>query len=80
VWWCSLTSVSDITRAVKDSQKAIALNGVTDLARRLNLLADAKATKPAAAPAGMPDSSSVLESAQTARPTHGAGPRRRGET
>ena len=55
--------ISDITRAVKDSQKAIALNEVMDLARRLNLLADAIATKPTAAPMGMPNNSSVLESA-----------------
>ena len=32
--------VGDITRAVKDGQKAIALNEVTDLARSLNRLAN----------------------------------------
>ncbi|GJD96920.1 hypothetical protein [Methylobacterium iners] len=41
--------ISDITRAVKGSEKAVALNEITDLARRLNLLADAIATKPPAA-------------------------------
>jgi hypothetical protein len=34
------TQVSDITRAVKEGQKAIALNEVRDMARRLGLLAD----------------------------------------
>jgi hypothetical protein len=33
--------VSDITRAVKEGQKSIALNEVRDMARRLGLLADA---------------------------------------
>ena len=55
--------ISDITRAVKDRDKAVALNEVTDLARRLNLLADAIATKPTPAPVGMPDSESTLVSA-----------------
>lgn len=55
--------ISDITRAVKDSQKAIALNEVTDLARRLNLLADAIATKPTAAVEATAKEESVLESA-----------------
>ena len=35
------TQVSDITRAVKEGQKAIALNEVRDMGRRLGLLADA---------------------------------------
>lgn len=35
------TQVSDITRAVKEGQKSIALNEVRDMARRLGLLADA---------------------------------------
>ena len=35
------TQISDITRAVKDGQKTIALNEVRDMARRLTLLADA---------------------------------------
>ncbi|GJD28801.1 hypothetical protein PMNALOAF_0030 [Methylobacterium adhaesivum] len=45
--------LSDITRAVKNGEKSIALNEVTDLARRLNLLSDAIAGRPApvAAPA-----------------------------
>ena len=55
--------ISDITRAIKDSQNAIALNGVTDRARHQNLLGDAIATKPAAAAMAMPDSESLLESA-----------------
>ncbi len=55
--------ISDITRAVKDRDKAIALNEVTDLARRLNLLAEAIATKPTTAPLEMPDSKSMLVSA-----------------
>lgn len=42
--------VSDITRAVKEGQKAIALNEVRDMARRLGLLADAFDPKPHAAP------------------------------
>lgn len=45
--------VSDITRAVKSGDKAIALNEVSDLARRLNHFADAIAGTPApAAPSG----------------------------
>ena len=55
--------ISDITRAVKDRDKAVALNEVTDLARRLNRLAEAIATKPAAAPAGMPNGKSMRVSA-----------------
>ena len=55
--------ISDITRAVKDCQKAIALNEVADLARRLNLLADAIATKPPTAPVETRDSKSMLVSA-----------------
>jgi len=55
--------ISDITRAVKDRDKAVALNEVTDLARRLNRLADAIATKPTAAPVGMPDGKSMGVSA-----------------
>ncbi len=35
------TQVSDVTRAVKEGQKSIALNEVRDMARRLSLLADA---------------------------------------
>jgi hypothetical protein len=41
------TQVSDITRAVKEGQKSIALNEVRDMARRLGLLADAFDPKPA---------------------------------
>ena len=59
----SKVQISDITRAIKDSQKAIALNEVTDLARRLNLLANAVATKPKAAPVVPSDEVTVLESA-----------------
>ena len=59
----SKVQISDITRAIKDSQKAIALNEVTDLARRLNLLADAVATKPTAAPVEMRDSKGMPVSA-----------------
>ena len=43
------TQVADITRAVKEGQKSIALNEVRDLAQRLNRLADAFAP-PVAAP------------------------------
>lgn len=44
--------LSDITRAVKNGEKSIALNEVVDLGRRLNRLADAVAARPApAAPA-----------------------------
>jgi hypothetical protein len=42
------TQVSDVTRAVKEGQKSIALNEVRDMARRLNLLADAFDPKSAA--------------------------------
>ncbi|GJE58158.1 hypothetical protein [Methylobacterium trifolii] len=35
------SQISDITRAVKEGQKSIALNEVRDMARRLDLLADA---------------------------------------
>ncbi|WP_419830753.1 hypothetical protein [Methylobacterium sp.] len=42
------TQVSDITRAVKEGQKSIALNEVRDMARRLSLLADAFDPKSAA--------------------------------
>lgn len=42
------TQVSDITRAVKEGQKSIALNEVRDMARRLVLLADAFDPKSAA--------------------------------
>ena len=59
----SKVQISDITGAIKDSQKAIALNEVADLARRLNLLADAIATKPSTAPVETPDSKSMLVSA-----------------
>ncbi|WP_167627591.1 hypothetical protein [Methylobacterium phyllostachyos] len=45
------TQVSDITRAVKEGQKSIALNEVRDMARRLGLLADAFDPKSAAEPA-----------------------------
>lgn len=45
--------LSDITRAVKYGEKSIALNEVADLARRLNLLSEVIAGRPApvAAPA-----------------------------
>ncbi|MBX9933748.1 MAG: hypothetical protein K2Y56_19875 [Methylobacterium sp.] len=62
----SKVQISDITRAIKDSQKVIALNEVTDLGLRLNLLADAIVTKPAAAAMAMPDRERMLE------PTQGA--------
>lgn len=35
------SQISDITRAVKEGQKSIALNEVRDMGRRLALLADA---------------------------------------
>ncbi|AWN38178.1 hypothetical protein [Methylobacterium radiodurans] len=38
--------ISDITRAVKEGQKSIALNEVRDMAHRLNLLADAFHPRP----------------------------------
>lgn len=40
------TQISDITRAVKEGQKSIALNEVRDMARRLNGLADAFHPRP----------------------------------
>ncbi|WP_375455320.1 hypothetical protein [uncultured Methylobacterium sp.] len=40
------TQISDITRAVKEGQKSIALNEVRDMARRLDLLADAFHPRP----------------------------------
>jgi hypothetical protein len=43
------TQVSDITRAVKEGQKSIALNEVRDMARRIGLLADAFGPRPAPA-------------------------------
>nr|WP_165937854.1 hypothetical protein [Methylobacterium segetis] len=45
------TQISDITRAVKEGQKAIALNEVRDMAQRLNRLADAFSPKAPARPA-----------------------------
>lgn len=42
--------VADITRAVKEGQKSIALNEVRDLGQRLNRLADAFCPQVAAAP------------------------------
>ena len=44
----SKLQLSDITRAVKNGEKSIALNEVVDLGRRLNRLADAVAGRPAA--------------------------------
>lgn len=44
------SQVSDITRAVKEGQKAIALNEVRDMGRRLGLLADAFDPKPQVPP------------------------------
>ena len=55
------TQVSDITRAVKEGQKSIALNEVRDMARRLSLLADA--FDPKSAPE---EGSSRLDGAQAA--------------
>jgi hypothetical protein len=49
------TQISDITRAVKEGQKSIALNEVRDMARRLGLLADAFDPKSAAEKAEIPD-------------------------
>lgn len=40
------SQISDITRAVKEGQKTIALNEVRDMARRLTLLADAFHPRP----------------------------------
>ena len=45
----SKLQLSDITRAVKNGEKSIALNEVVDLGRRLNRLADAVAGRPTAA-------------------------------
>lgn len=42
----SKLQLSDITRAVKNGEKSIALNEVVDLGRRLNRLADAVAGRP----------------------------------
>ncbi|WP_375463042.1 hypothetical protein [uncultured Methylobacterium sp.] len=50
--------ISDITRAVKEGQKAIALNEVRDMARRLDLLADAFHPRPGAAEAPAPGDAS----------------------
>ncbi len=44
------SQISDITRAVKEGQKSIALNEVRDMAHRLNLLADAFHPRPAQSP------------------------------
>jgi len=54
----SKLQLSDITRAVKNGEKSIALNEVVDLGRRLNRLADAVAGRPApvAPPAPADDS------------------------
>ena len=54
----SKLQLSDITRAVKNGEKSIALNEVIDLGRRLNRLADAVAGRPApvATPAPADDS------------------------
>ncbi|MDB5645854.1 hypothetical protein [Methylobacterium sp.] len=58
----SKLQLSDITRAVKNGEKSIALNEVVDLARRLNRLADAVAGRPAQAlPASGPDASAHAE-------------------
>ncbi|WP_292501466.1 hypothetical protein [Methylobacterium sp.] len=42
----SKLQLSDITRAVKNGEKSIALNEVVDLGRRLNRLSDAVAGRP----------------------------------
>ncbi|MCJ2131606.1 hypothetical protein [Methylobacterium sp. E-045] len=55
--------ISDITRAVKSGDKAIALNEVSDLALRLNQLADAIAGVPAPAPAPAAARDRVLDPA-----------------
>ncbi|WP_018043727.1 hypothetical protein [Methylobacterium sp. 88A] len=55
--------ISDITRAVKSGDKAIALNEVSDLALRLNQLADAIAGVPAPAPAPAVSRARVLDPA-----------------
>lgn len=46
--------VSDITRAVKEGQKSIALNELRDMTHRLGLLADAFGPKPVATPVAEP--------------------------
>ncbi|MER2265137.1 hypothetical protein [Methylobacterium oxalidis] len=48
------TQISDITRAVKEGQKSIALNEVRDMAQRLNRLADAFSPRPAPPPGADP--------------------------
>lgn len=50
----SKLQLSDITRAVKNGEKSIALNEVVDLGRRLNRLADAVAGRPMPAAAVAP--------------------------
>lgn len=55
--------ISDITRAVKSGDKAIALNEVSDLALRLNFLADAIAGVPVPAPAPAVSPTRVLDPA-----------------
>jgi hypothetical protein len=57
--------VSDITRAVKEGQKSIALNEVRDMARRLGLLADAFDPK-SADPKLTPEKADALDGAQAA--------------
>ena len=54
------TQVSDITRAVKEGQKSIALNEVRDMARRLSLLADAFD------PTSVPEKAEAVDDAQAA--------------
>ncbi|KQP87229.1 MULTISPECIES: hypothetical protein [unclassified Methylobacterium] len=58
----SKLQLSDITRAVKNGEKSIALNEVVDLGRRLNRLADAVAGRPPQAispPSAAPDETRV---------------------
>ena len=59
------TQISDITRAVKEGQKSIALNEVRDMARRLDLLADAFHPRPAPpeAPSDVPAQAAVGQAA-----------------
>lgn len=57
--------VCDITRAVKEGQKSIALNEVRDMARRLGLLADAFDPK-SADPKSAPEKADALDGAQAA--------------
>lgn len=61
----SKLQLSDITRAVKNGEKSIALNEVVDLGRRLNRLADAVAGRPpqAAVTAVRPTDDRVLSEA-----------------